>query len=185
MGIVVPIQGVADDAPNQCPEMPCSLDQAHETVTFMIRTGKTGRDPLAVLRALRGRLHRRLRRARCRRSATWTASCTWSEPTAMPEPPHFRRILILWAALSIIATPIVVLVFAPEPAAGQRRQRGVGAGDGQHGPARHRDADRGAADRLLRLRADRLPPARGRARGGGRDPWEPRHPDDLAGRRPR
>ena len=29
MGIVVPIQGVADDAPNQCPEMPCSLDQAH------------------------------------------------------------------------------------------------------------------------------------------------------------
>jgi len=42
MGIVVPIQGVADDAPNQCPEMPCSLDQAHNTVTFMIRTGKTG-----------------------------------------------------------------------------------------------------------------------------------------------
>jgi cytochrome c oxidase subunit 2 len=31
----------------------------------------------------------------------------------MPEPPHFRRILILWAALSIVATPIVVLVFAP------------------------------------------------------------------------
>ncbi len=31
----------------------------------------------------------------------------------MPGPPHFRRILILWAALSIIATPIVVLVWAP------------------------------------------------------------------------
>jgi cytochrome c oxidase subunit 2 len=31
----------------------------------------------------------------------------------MPEPPHFRRILILWAALSIVATPIVVFVFAP------------------------------------------------------------------------
>ena len=57
MGIVVPIQGVADDAPNQCPEMPCSLDQAHETVTFMIRTGKNGLDPVAVLRAVRGRLH--------------------------------------------------------------------------------------------------------------------------------
>ena len=42
MGIVVPIQGVSDDAPNQCPEMPCSLSQAHETVTFMIRTGKKG-----------------------------------------------------------------------------------------------------------------------------------------------
>ena len=32
----------------------------------------------------------------------------------MPEPPHFRRILIVWAALSIIATPIVVLVWAPD-----------------------------------------------------------------------
>jgi hypothetical protein len=42
MGISVPIKGVADDAPNQCPEMPCSLDQAHETVTFMIRTGNHG-----------------------------------------------------------------------------------------------------------------------------------------------
>src|SRR4249919_129205 len=31
----------------------------------------------------------------------------------MPGPPHFRRILILWAVFSIIATPIVVLVFAP------------------------------------------------------------------------
>ena len=31
----------------------------------------------------------------------------------MPGPPHFRRILILWAALSIIATPIVVLLWAP------------------------------------------------------------------------
>lgn len=42
MGISVPIKGVADDAPNECEEMPCSLDQAHETVTFMIRTGKHG-----------------------------------------------------------------------------------------------------------------------------------------------
>jgi hypothetical protein len=43
LGIVVPIKGVADDAPNQCAEMPCSLDQAHETVTFVIRTGEPGR----------------------------------------------------------------------------------------------------------------------------------------------
>jgi hypothetical protein len=43
MGIVVPVLGVADDAPNQCPEMPCSLSQAHETVTFVMRTGKKGR----------------------------------------------------------------------------------------------------------------------------------------------
>ncbi len=43
MGISVPIKGVADDAPNQCAEMPCSLKKAHETITFTIRTGKPGR----------------------------------------------------------------------------------------------------------------------------------------------
>jgi hypothetical protein len=42
LGVVVPIQGVADDAPNQCAEMPCTLDQAHTTITFMIRTGNRG-----------------------------------------------------------------------------------------------------------------------------------------------
>jgi cytochrome c oxidase subunit 2 len=31
----------------------------------------------------------------------------------MPEPPHLRRILILWIALSIVATPIVVLLWDP------------------------------------------------------------------------
>jgi hypothetical protein len=42
MGIVVPLPGVADDAKNQCDEMPCSLEQAHQTVTFTIRTGEPG-----------------------------------------------------------------------------------------------------------------------------------------------
>ena len=45
----------------------------------------------------------------------------------MPEPPHFRRILILWAALSIIATPIVVLVWAPDLPPGN----GANAASGQ------------------------------------------------------
>src|SRR6266566_3785312 len=31
----------------------------------------------------------------------------------MPEPSHFRRILILWIALSVIATPLVVILAAP------------------------------------------------------------------------
>ena len=31
----------------------------------------------------------------------------------MSEANHFRRILILWGALSVVATPIVVLVAAP------------------------------------------------------------------------
>jgi hypothetical protein len=43
LGVSVPIKGVADDAPNQCAEMPCSLKKAHETITFTIRTGKPGR----------------------------------------------------------------------------------------------------------------------------------------------
>lgn len=45
----------------------------------------------------------------------------------MPGPPHFRRILILWAVLSIIATPIVVLVFAPNLPPGN----GANAASGQ------------------------------------------------------
>jgi hypothetical protein len=42
MGIVVPLRGVADDAKHQCSEMPCSLKQAHETISFTIRTGAPG-----------------------------------------------------------------------------------------------------------------------------------------------
>jgi hypothetical protein len=43
MGISVPLPGVPEKAQNQCSEMPCSLSQAHETVSFVIRTGKKGR----------------------------------------------------------------------------------------------------------------------------------------------
>jgi hypothetical protein len=43
LGISVPLKGVADNAPNQCAEMPCSLKKAHETMTFTIRTGAPGR----------------------------------------------------------------------------------------------------------------------------------------------
>jgi hypothetical protein len=43
LGISVPLLGVPDDAKNQCPEMPCSLKRAHETMTFTFRTGKPGR----------------------------------------------------------------------------------------------------------------------------------------------
>jgi hypothetical protein len=41
--VSVPIRGVAENAKNQCEEMPCSLKKAHETITFTIRTGKPGR----------------------------------------------------------------------------------------------------------------------------------------------
>jgi cytochrome c oxidase subunit 2 len=31
----------------------------------------------------------------------------------MPEPPHLRRLLIMWIALSVVATPLAVLLLAP------------------------------------------------------------------------
>jgi hypothetical protein len=42
IGLIVPLRGVPDDTPNQCEEGPCSLAQAHQTITFVIRTGKPG-----------------------------------------------------------------------------------------------------------------------------------------------
>jgi cytochrome c oxidase subunit 2 len=44
----------------------------------------------------------------------------------MDEPPHFRRILFLWAALSIVATPIVVLVWAPSLPPGKDASQAAG-----------------------------------------------------------
>jgi hypothetical protein len=43
IGLIVPLRGVPDEAENQCEEGPCSLSQAHQTITFTIRTGKPGR----------------------------------------------------------------------------------------------------------------------------------------------
>jgi hypothetical protein len=43
IGLIVPLLGVPDDAQNQCEEGPCSLSQAHQTISFTIRTGKPGR----------------------------------------------------------------------------------------------------------------------------------------------
>jgi hypothetical protein len=37
LGVIVPLPGVGANAPNQCPQMPCSLDQAHRTIEFTIR----------------------------------------------------------------------------------------------------------------------------------------------------
>ena len=42
MGVSVPIEGVADDAKNQCANAPCGLDTAHTTTTFTFHTGKRG-----------------------------------------------------------------------------------------------------------------------------------------------
>ena len=61
---------------------------------------------------------------RCRRSATWTASSTWSErddDAASRQPRQPDRCILIWLVLSVIATPIVVFVLGPRSAAGQRR----------------------------------------------------------------
>lgn len=43
LGVFVPLPGVADNAPNQCEAAPCTLAEAHRTITFTFRTGKRGR----------------------------------------------------------------------------------------------------------------------------------------------
>jgi hypothetical protein len=42
LGVTVPLKGVADNAKNQCSLAPCTLAEAHETITFTFRTGKKG-----------------------------------------------------------------------------------------------------------------------------------------------
>src|SRR5947209_8465186 len=39
LGVSVPLKGVADNAKNQCSVAPCTLGEAHTTVTFAFHTG--------------------------------------------------------------------------------------------------------------------------------------------------
>jgi hypothetical protein len=43
LGVYVPLPGVADNASNQCSQAPCTLTEAHRTITFSFRTGARGR----------------------------------------------------------------------------------------------------------------------------------------------
>jgi hypothetical protein len=42
LSLTVPLKGVPDDAKNQCSVAPCTLADAHTTITFTFRTGKAG-----------------------------------------------------------------------------------------------------------------------------------------------
>jgi hypothetical protein len=42
LGLSVPLQGVDDNAKNPCGNAPCTLSQAHQTITFTFRTGAKG-----------------------------------------------------------------------------------------------------------------------------------------------
>ena len=84
----VPLPGVPEEAKNPCEEAPCdpSVDD-HRTITFTLQDRQEGTLPLAVLRALRRGLPSPATAARCRRSATWTASSMWSSaPMSRTEP---------------------------------------------------------------------------------------------------
>jgi hypothetical protein len=43
LGVSVPLEGVEEEAPNQCSYAPCGLDKAHNTITFTIKTGRPGK----------------------------------------------------------------------------------------------------------------------------------------------
>jgi hypothetical protein len=42
IGVSVPLAGIADDAKNPCANAPCSLSNAHNTISFTIRTPGKG-----------------------------------------------------------------------------------------------------------------------------------------------
>jgi len=42
LGVIVPIEGVADNAPKPCDVAPCPMATTHTTITFTFRTGKKG-----------------------------------------------------------------------------------------------------------------------------------------------
>jgi hypothetical protein len=42
LSVSVPLEGVADNAKNQCSVAPCTLAEAHKTIVFKFRTGKPG-----------------------------------------------------------------------------------------------------------------------------------------------
>jgi hypothetical protein len=42
LGVSVPLEGIADSAPNPCAAAPCPLSTSHTTVTFSFRTGAPG-----------------------------------------------------------------------------------------------------------------------------------------------
>ncbi len=43
LGVSVPLEGVAEEAPNQCENAPCGLDKAHNTITFTFNSGAPGK----------------------------------------------------------------------------------------------------------------------------------------------
>ena len=78
---------------------------------------RQGSVPLAVLRAVRRRIHRRASAVRCRPSATWTASSRSYERVGgavnVDGTRHWRNVVVLWLIASVIMLPIVIFVLGP------------------------------------------------------------------------
>jgi len=43
LGVSVPLEGVEEEAPNQCESAPCGLEKAHNTIEFTFHTGRPGK----------------------------------------------------------------------------------------------------------------------------------------------
>ena len=63
LGVSVPIYGVPDDAKNQCANAPCWPEHRAQHHDFHLPHGQARGVSLAMLRAVRRRLHRRVGRA--------------------------------------------------------------------------------------------------------------------------
>ena len=127
-------QGVADNAKNPCGNAPCSLSNAHQDDHVHVPHAGQGPLPLAVLRALRGGIHRRLRRpdADGRVHGRLHQGRMSATADADERASHFRNVALLWLMATVILTPIVIFVLGPGLPPGQRHRRGGRPGRRQH-----------------------------------------------------
>ena len=160
IGVSVPIPGVADDAKNQCGNAPCDAQlRAHHDLVHLPHPGPR-QLPLAVLRTVRGRVHRGLGRPDAdRRVHGRLHQGRMSASRSMNEVNHWRRVVLWWLAATVIATPLVVFVAAPGLPPGNGTVEVLRPGGRQHGAARPVHAGGADGDRVLHLRDHRLPRA--------------------------
>ena len=146
--LIVPIPGVADNAKNQCGYAPCAIIERAPHHHVHVPHGREGPLPLAVLRALRRRLARRLRwpdaddrlhgRVPGRRLANEHASERAAGELDRSRATGTDRVD---RAERDRDSPRLFRA-RPRAPAGQEQRAGSGAGVRQHGPRRVRHADR-------------------------------------------
>ena len=151
--MIVPIKGVDDNAKNQCGFAPCSLSNAHDTITLHV-PHRQGRATTGGSASSRARLASSTASAgRCRPSATWTATSMWSKRS------HAERIAALTIVGTIVVIPLMICVLGPSMPPGDCDERREEPGVRQHRAARGDDSVHGLHPRATcstRLRAFRV-----------------------------